>query len=303
MSDSAARVHNGLVTTHPAAGRLLGILGYEAIAELERHPGLPQAVTAAAAQAVRNYDGNWIRNRLLNDRGRALIAMLMLDLHFTRNEGKGFTGAQLRREAVACDLCSPGRVTALIAAMRVGKLLALVPESNRCERRLAPTPRLLDLHGMRWRNIFNAASPIMPEVSAAALAVSDGQLFGPGMHAIMDTYRQGVRVLDVAPELEPFMERDAGFVILARLHASNEAESTIQAISNQFSVSRSHVASVLGCAEAGGLARRTAARGGYVATPALANVLARFTIVLFGVYGLALEAALGARQSLHAQSI
>lgn len=291
MSDSAARAQNALVTTHPAAGRLLGILGHEAVAELERHPGLPQAVAAAAAQAVRNYDGNWIRNRLLNDRGRALIAMLMLDLHFTRNEGKGFTASQLRREAVACDLCSPGRVIALVAAMRMGKLLAPMPGDDQRERRLAPTELLLSLHRMRWRNIFAATSPMMPEVAAAALAVSDSQLFGPGMHAIMDAYRKGLRVWDVAPELEPFAERDAGFVILARLHASDESDLTIQAIARQFSVSRWHVTDLLRQAEAGGLLSPTGNRGGYAATPALTRVLTRFSIVIFSLYRLAFAAA------------
>lgn len=270
---------------------MLGILGHEPVADLEGNPGLARAVTAATAQAVRNYDGNWIRNRLLNDRGRALMAMLMLDLHFTRNVGKGFTGAQLRREVAACDLCSPGRVIALVAAMRVSKLLAPIPGADQRELRLAPTQLLLDLHRMRWRNVFTAMSLMMPELAAAALAIPDSQLFGPGTHAIMDAYRKGLRVWDVTPELEPFADRDAGFVILARLHASDHSDLPIQDIARQFTVSRSHVAGLLRQAEADGLVSPTGSRGRYAATPALSRVLTRFSIVIFGLYRLAYAAA------------
>lgn len=291
MSDPAPRAQNAFVTAHPGAGRLVGILGTEIVAALERHPALPQAVAAAAAQAARNYDGNWIRNRLLNDRGRALMAMLMLDLHFTQNEGKGFTASQLRREAVACGLCSPGRVIALVAAMHAGKFLAPVPGDDQRERRLAPTELLLGLHRMRWRNIFNAMSLVMPETSAAALTVSDDRLFGPATHAIMGAYRDGLRIWDVAPELEPFAERDAGLVILARLQSPDDPVLTIRAIGDQFSVSRWHVTDLLRQAQTAGLVSPTGIRGGYAATPALAQVLTRFSIAIFSLYHLAFTAA------------
>ncbi|MQT12937.1 hypothetical protein [Segnochrobactrum spirostomi] len=265
------------------------LLGRERVLAVANHPKLPLAVDAASAQAVRNFQGSWIRNRVLNDRGRQMISMMILDLHFNENAGRGFTAAQLRRDAVACDLCSPGRATAVLAAMRFGKLVEPVAGGDRRERPLAPTETLLSLHRERWETLFGAIRHIMPETAAAAVDVPDAVLFGPCTRAIMLRFRAGMRALHLAPEIAPVIERDAGFAILASLLTNSDGPVSIQALAAQFVVSRPHVSDILRQAESLGLATLSRARGGYLPGPALRSVVTRAYIVLFAAFIAAFE--------------
>lgn len=256
------------------------MFGTEAINDLMAAPGFPAAVHAAVGNAVRLYDGNWLRNRLLNDRGRFLAVLLILDLHFTESGGRGVTGARLRREVVDFDVCSAGRATAFLAALRFKHLLTACTQSGAKERRLMPSATLLQIHRERWNGMFSAIAHVDAPAADAARVLSDDILFGPCTHAMAECFRQGLRVFDAAPELRSLAERDAGLVMLVSLVANGGAVSVTQ-LAGQFSVSRAHVGNVLQLAETQGLACSEQRRRGYRAGPALWPVLMRFYAVVF----------------------
>ena len=56
-----------LALATPFPEPIVRVFGAKAIDDLMRAPGFPAAIRAAAGNAVRLYDGNWLRNRLLND--------------------------------------------------------------------------------------------------------------------------------------------------------------------------------------------------------------------------------------------
>jgi hypothetical protein len=264
------------------------LFGAAALNELMAAPGFPAAVQVAAANAVRLYDGNWLRNRLLNDRGRFLAVLLILDLHFTESGGRGVTGARLRREVVDLGVCSAGRATAFLAALRFKDLLTACPQRDAKERRLMPGAALLQMHRERWNGMFSAIAHLDAAAAVDARALPDDLLYGPCTHAMADCFRQGVRVFDAAPELRDVAERDAGLAMLVSLMATGEALSITQ-LARRFSVSRAHVGNVLQRAETLGLASSEPGRSGYRAGPALQPALMRFYAIVFLIFLTALK--------------
>lgn len=264
------------------------VLGEAALDDLMAAPGFPAAVRTAAENAVRLYDGSWIRNRLLNDRGRVLTVLLILDLHFTEGGGRGVTGARMRREVADLGVCSAGRATAFLAALRFKNLLTVCPRRDARERRLMPSAGLLQMHRERWDGMFSAIAHIDAAAATDARALPDDLLYGPCLHAMAECFRQGVRAFEAAPELRDVAERDAGLVMLVSLLTTTEALSVTQ-LARQFSVSRAHVANVLQVAETQGLAASESGRSGYRAGPALQPALMRFYAVIFLIFLTALR--------------
>ena len=234
-------------TSFPEA--IVRVFGAKAIDDLMLASGLPAAIRAAADNAVRLYDGNWLRNRLLNDRGRLLAVLLILDLHFNESGGKGVTGARLRRAVVDLDVCSAGRATTFLAALRFQHLLTAAPHSPAKERRLVPSAKLLEIHRERWNGMFSAIAHVDAAAADAARVLPDEILFGPCTHMMAECFRQGVRVFDAAPELRSIAERDVGLVALVSF-VSHGGSMSISQLARQFSVSRAHIANVLQVAEA-----------------------------------------------------
>lgn len=267
------------------------IFGDDAFCKLVAHPNFPAAMRAAAAHGVQNYDGNWLRNRMLNDRGRFLAALMILDLHFSEGAGQGVTGARLRREVSQFKICSEGRITAFLAGMRFAKFLTPNPSTDLRERRLIPTALFLDTHRERWRGMFGAIGLMKPRQAAIAMSLPDHLLFGPAVHAMMTCFRQGFRVFETAATLQPYAERDAGMTMLVALFAISDRDEVIPVsqFANQFLVSRAHVSGILRQAEAEGLAVSTGPRGGYRAGPELQRALTYFYGGVFLTFLKALE--------------
>ncbi len=266
------------------------LFGPDAIANLLAHPGMREAVHMAATGAARQFDGDWARNRLLNDRGRFLMALLILDLHFTESGGSGVTGARLRREVADYGVCSAGRATGFLQALRLAKYLIPNPHPGLREKRLAPTSPFMIAHRQRWDYVFDAIAYVDPEAAARAKALSDPQLFGPATHTMAECFRNGLRARDVVPTLSPFLDHDAGFLILTTLFSLRHEPVTVARLAGHFSVSRAHVTEVLQRACEVGLARPASPRGGFAAGEGLEAVLAQFYALVFLIFLKALKA-------------
>jgi hypothetical protein len=258
-------------------------LNPSAVAVLADHPNFERSMRMALLATVDLYRGHWVLRRLANDRGRFLTGLIILDLHFIAGGGEGFTVAQLRKEATAHGICSPGRITALVASLRLFGLLQVAPANDRRLRLLVPTERLLALHRERWQCYFTAIALIRPEAEAALPAFGHPAFLGQFAHALVGTYRGGLRLFDLMPELRPAAERDGGMVVLCALavaDADNQSVS-ITDLARRFSISRAHVLTILREAEQAGLARSAGPRGGYSAGPTLMDSLRRFIATMF----------------------
>lgn len=247
--------------------------------------GFDRAVRVAAHQALDNYERNWIRNSLLSDRGRYMASFLVLDLHFNACAGAGITAAQLRREVVEYNVCSPGRATAFLAGLRFGNFMQPMPAINAKEKRYGPTRLFLDIYHARWTNMFNAIREFDPDLAHRVL---DGPAFmgKAALHTLANHLRCGFRPFEAMPTIRYYADREGGFAILLSLLVLKDGEAlTARQVASLFCISRTHAANLLRKAVSDGLAVNVPA--GFVAGPQLEDMLQR----LFGMIFLAYEQA------------
>jgi hypothetical protein len=254
-----------------------------AIAAIRSHPRFEPACLHAATSIVELYGGHWVLNRVLSDRGRFMAALMMLDLDFQSGTGGGFTMAALRAEASGHGICSPGRITALLAAMQCLGLVRLLPRAPRQPRTLAPTERLIGFHRERFRRVFEGLAMVDPLGESGSAALWNPRFIGAVAHVMVGSYRNGWRALGPVPELARIAERDTGMVILfALLLAEEEGQrASIAAIGRRFSVSRAHVLTVMRDAEQAGVLRALGPQAGFAATPLLRDAVGRFFAGMF----------------------
>ena len=264
-----------------------------ALATLMEHPRFEAAMLKSAAATADLYRGHWLLNRLVNDRGRFMLGLMILDLHFVGGGGAGFTPARLREVAGAQGVCSPGRIIALLASLRLVGFLQPVADADRRLRRLVPTERFLDLHRDRWRRHFEALALIHPAGEVGLAALHRPEFIGAFAHDLVVAYRTGLRMVELVPELRLTAERDAGITMLFSLLVADAAGQSVSiaGLARRFSVSRAHVLTVFREAEQASLAMPAGPRGGYRAGPALAATLRRFFAIMFLVQLHGIEAA------------
>jgi hypothetical protein len=237
----------------------------DAIVRLRQQPGFPQALRVAAQCSVEMYRADRLLNALMNDRARALFTLVALYLHYA-DEGAGAPGLTVGAMKDLCTrigLCSRGRCEAMLAVMRAAGLFASVPNLDRRRRPLVPTERLLALHRERWEAHFTAMSAVIPEAAAYRAALDDPGFIKVFVLELGQRFIAGFRILDAAPELEKFAERNAGIMILYSLALAGRDDDavpprrpvplSINALATRFSVSRKHVLTLLRDAEAEGL--------------------------------------------------
>jgi hypothetical protein len=240
-------------------------LSADAVICLRRQPGFPQALRAAAQCAVELYRADQLLNALMNDRARALFTLVALYLHYSDGEsgGPGLTVGAMKELCTQIGLCSRGRCEAMLAVMRAAGMFAAVPHLDRRRRPLVPTERLLALHRERWGAHFTAMSAAIPEAAAYRAALDDPRFIKVFVLELGRRFIAGLRILDAAPELEEFAERNAGMMIFYSLALAGRDDDavpprrpvplSINALATRFSVSRKHVLTLLRDAEAEGL--------------------------------------------------
>nr|WP_316231933.1 hypothetical protein [Bradyrhizobium sp. SZCCHNR1051] len=237
----------------------------DAVVRLRREPGFAVAMRASTEAAVRLYRGDRILNALLSDRARALFPHVALYLHFAeqRDGELGLTVGAMKEMCVRLGLCSRGRCEAMLALMRAAGLVASASNLDRRRRPLVPTDKLIALHRERWGVQFDAMSAVLPAAVAYRAALNDPAFVKTFVLELGRRFIAGVRVLDGAPELEPFAERTAGMVILFSLAQGGGPDQpfppagpvplSINGLATRFSVSRKHVLTLLRDAEEKGL--------------------------------------------------
>ncbi|MFT0862525.1 hypothetical protein [Ancylobacter sp. G4_0304] len=254
------------------------------IAALRARPEFTEAAHAFAAVIVGTYRGSPFLNRLVNDRGRFILSLLVLDMHFEALAGGprgGLTSGRLKAQAAELGLCSPGRAGAMLATFRLLGLVTSVPDPDRRLNRLAATEKLLALHRERWRRTLEAMVGFMPEVRPGLERLDDPAFLGPFVAAFLLPFRQGWRMVDDVPELDMFVERDGGLVLALSLMETGRGAPPppIAHLARNYRLSRSHIVGMLHEAEQAGLVSRPEPRGGGIALPALVEALEKLVAV------------------------
>ncbi|CAH1661380.1 hypothetical protein CHELA1G11_12393 [Hyphomicrobiales bacterium] len=286
------------------------------IAALKSDPQFTAAVLRFAEAVASHYRNRWLLNRLLNDRGRFLLAFLALDLHYN-GEGEegppGLTAGRLKAACVTHGVCSAGRAGSVLATMRLFGLLAEARGRDGRERLLIPTERLLTIHRERWRKVFAAVAVVLPEGEAGASNLANERFIAAFVRELMLRFRAGLRPLDWAPELSVFAERDGGMMIALQLLAAYLAKSeglggqaqadlTIAGIAQRYSVSRAHVLGMLRSAEAAGLIRRMPDNR-ILVTPQMVDSFDNFFAGIILLQGDAIRSALSAAGSVRPRTV
>ncbi|MCJ8141516.1 hypothetical protein MKI84_01135 [Ancylobacter sp. A5.8] len=254
------------------------------IAALRAQPAFVEATLAFAAGIVSTYSGSHLLNRLMNDRGRFVLSLLVLDMHFESLTGSargGLTSTRLKAQATGLGLCSPGRAGAVLATFRLMGLVTSVPDPDRRLNRLAATEKLIAIHRQRWHRTLEAMAGLMPEGTQGLERLDQHAFLAPFISAFLLPFREGWRMVDDVPELAMFTERDGGMVLaLSLLETGHGAPPRpIAHLARHFRLSRSHIVGMLQEAEQAGLVHRPEPRGGAIARPALIVALEKLVAV------------------------
>jgi hypothetical protein len=279
-----------------------------AVAILCTHPRFPEAMRAVMDGNVRLYRGNRVLNYLVSDRGRLIVGMLAFYLHVSRkpaDPNSGLTAHRLKALCAEQDICSAGRAGALLSLMRLfGYVVPAADPADRRLKRLVPTDLLTASLRERWRLMFGAMVPLVPEGAAALAALDRDDFLSALVRNMTGQFRAGVRVLDVAPQLGPFTDRNAGLIILFSLIVAGEPDDSIpptrpvqmpvSELARRFSVSRAQVLRLLRDAAAEGFIERTetAREAGITLLPPLSTAVTRLFATLFLFFAHCAAAAL-----------
>jgi CRP-like cAMP-binding protein len=266
-----------------------------AIADLRAHPGFPNAIRTLGSGMLALYRGNRLLNVLINDRGRMVIGYLSLYLHeggAPDGRGSGFGVGQLKALCAAAGVASPGRTAAMLALMRMsGHIASASAAEDKRRHILVPTEKLRAAHRDRWECVKAALREIRPD-AAGAMKLDDPEFVAAYVRVTADHFLAGFRMIEMAPEIELFLDRNAGLMVLFTILLAGSADDTvpprrpvplsISAVANRFGVSRPHVRTLLRDAEDAGLIRREDA-GHVTVLPRLAEAAEVFfaTALLF----------------------
>ena len=194
-----------------------GPVSAAALAELRADPRFPKAMRAIMSGMTALYRGNRLLNMLINDRGRMVIGQLALYLNeggAPDGRGRGFGVGQLKAACAAAGLASPGRTGAMLALMRMSGYIASASSPDDKRRHiLVPTEKLRVLHRDRWQHVQAALREVRPE-AADAMALDDPEFVAAYVRHTAREFLGGFRMIDVAPEMELFLDRNSGLLVL-----------------------------------------------------------------------------------------
>jgi len=230
-------------------------------------PGFDASAKETSARLVAAFHGKRLLNLIINDRGRFIVALLALDLHFRDDvPNAGLTSGRLKRLCSEMGVCSPTRVGSLLALMRLGDFVRATPSPDDRRRRvLVPTARLIASQRTRWRFHLEGSSHFLPEAQRAIAALDDDAFVAQMVRVLADHFYAGLRILDLVPGLRLFGERTGGiFVVLALLAAADDAalrgkrpvETSVSELARRTGTSRAHIIKLLGDAAGEGFIDR-----------------------------------------------
>ena len=207
-----------------------GPVSAAAIADLRAHPNFPNAIRTLGSGMLALYRGNRLLNMLINDRGRMVIGYLSLYLHeggVPDGRGSGFGVGQLKALCAAAGLASPGRTAAMLALMRMSGHIASASAADDKRRHiLVPTEKLRAAHRDRWecvvaRCVRSALTPQRPSIS------DEPEFVAAYVRVTADHFLAGFRMTEMAPDMELFLDRNAGLMVLFSILLAGKSDDTV----------------------------------------------------------------------------
>jgi len=205
---------------------------------------------------------------ILNDRVRTQIGYFILYLYWSaqQNARPGLTASQVKAVFVEMKFASPGRVDALIAAMRLFGYVRL--ESDPYDKRvklIVPTEHHVATFQHMLQVHFAAMALVMEEGGIGLANLERADFMPAFVRKVCESRYHGFRLVNSVPEIKTFFNQHAGTPILLYMMVNGrktsartvETSVSVSRLSKQFRVSRSHVRKVLGEAEAAGFIQRS----------------------------------------------
>jgi DNA-binding MarR family transcriptional regulator len=205
-----------------------------------------------------------------------------------------------------------------MAYMRLsGHLTAETHPADRRITRLKPTEKLLETMRSRLTAQLESVAMVWPEIGGAVDQLESPDFVRELGLAFLRHFTSGPRLIDQAPELRLFLERNEGALILyALMLGADPAEPlppasavplSIKALARQFRVSRTHVLRLVRDAEASGLLFRVGAKGEQVVfAPRLQEGLRKLFATMFQQSAVsawtAMQAIAGAARRSHPEA-
>jgi len=233
----------------------------EAIEAIRRHPAFDACAVLGAQSLVEAYQGSRLLNRVMNDRARAVFALMVLYLHSAPDrDGTRLTTARMVAFCADTELCSRGRAKAMLALLLWSGYIERGPETgDRRVRPLVPTPLLWEAVRLRWTRMLDAFVSLDPQASDLRAAIED-QAFAAELAIELGTaFHSGFRVLDGAPIFIDMAERDGGMMVMFALfiaERTGQEMPSIASLARRFHLSRAQVLGLIREAEMLGLLRR-----------------------------------------------
>ena len=270
-----------------------GPLSAAAVAALRTHPLLPNAVCAAAGALVA------IARRppvIINDLGRLVIGNLALYLHYSRDPADPSSGLSAGRLKALCaeqEVCSNGRVLAVLALMRdSGDLIPATCQVDQRLRLLVPTEKLISACRQYWEAIFRGTAMLIPRRSDAIAALQCEDVLAAFLQVFGGYFCAGMRMFKLEARLTSFAQRNAALAILLSLFVASERNGgagspvivriSIAELARRFGVSRPQVVRVLDKAVEASLVDRSAPDGLEITVlPHLRSVTEDFYVTAF----------------------
>lgn len=240
----------------------------EAMAAFRNRPDFAGHSIGIARTFIDQFVGNRFLNLITNDRGRMQVAHGVMYLHYTRDPNdpaSGLTSSRLKAFCAEHRMCSPGRTGAMLAVMQMsGHVVEAPAAKDRRVRVLMPTAKLMDPFLTRWIAYFDALAKMMPETADIARAARTSDVFVSAyVRHVVEYYMAGHKLMDHAPQLNVFVDANAGMLIFLSLFAAAGADKPpcegqyvqmpISELARRFGVSRAHVKQVLRGAQKQGL--------------------------------------------------
>src|SRR6185295_4540152 len=207
-----------------------GPLSEAAVARLCADPRFPEAIRTLTSGMLALYRGNRLLNMLINDRGRMVIGYLSLYLHeggAPDGRGSGFGVGQLKALCAAAGLASPGRTAAMLALMRMsGHIASASAAEDKRRHILVPTEKLRAAHRDRWECVVAGLREGSPD-EAAAFNLDDPEVVAAYVRVTADHFLGGFRLIQVEPDMELFLDRNASSTVLFSTLLAEHSDDTL----------------------------------------------------------------------------
>jgi DNA-binding MarR family transcriptional regulator len=240
-----------------------------------------------------------INHTLIADTGAYAITIAIIGL----NRIYRVDGASMQtviKALEASGLASATRIRSLIDILVHRGAIRVVPhENDRRRRRLEPTPALIEAQRGWFESVLMSVSEVfdlpMPAHDLAHLPeLVERYLTGVMLRHVIDHFT----IFDGFPEVEAFMNRRHGYLLMLQLAGSNSLVTEVgrSKLARQLGVSPAHIATMLADAEARGWLRRVQPSSQIVLNPEFSTMLDTWVARELAIVGLWIEARFGQRR-------